>query len=314
MESDNNNAPSSKPARKFRWFWNIFSLTLLLVIGYFFYANIIMNPCDIPIHYSIGNIDSRFKISSTEVNQVVEDAADRWNRTLGENIYTYDPNARLKINLVYDDRQQKLDNLKSQISQFDQTSQTINQFRSKVEKLSSQYETDLNAYNQKVAYWNAQGGAPTAVFNQLNTERASLDKRRIQINQMASLLNTQISENNGNISEFNDQIEKDSNKIITSGEYFTDGKKINIYTYGDEKELRLVLMHELGHAMSHQHDVQATSIMYPVLQDQNMDNPLPSEEDKAMVGKICGLDNQPLNLSTIISRIRLKFARLSTQQ
>lgn len=299
---------------RYSWIWIIVTFAVLFFFGYLFYSEILKNPCDIPVAYTIGNIDSRFKISPAEVRNVADDAANRWNNNLHQQVYRYDPNAKLKINLVYDERQQKLDATKAQISEFDKESQTITEFRTKVENLSIEYQQDLDDYNARVTYWNSRGGAPADVYSQLNAERASLEQRRIKINQMASLLNTQISENNSNIQDFNSQLEKDKNKIVTSGEYFTDGTKINIYTYGDEKELRLVLMHELGHALSFSHDNISTSIMYPVLQDQNMESPEASTEDKDLMDKTCAIGTNSLDWETIIHRIRSKLSRLSTQQ
>ena len=263
----------------------LLALFILLIITYSY----LINPCSVPISYAIGNIDPRFKISQTQLRDIVDESASRWNKQLGEKIYTYNPNANLKINLVYDDRQAKLDATKIKIAEFDSTSTSTEQFRAKVENLSNQYQKDLQDYNNRVAYWNTRGGAPEATYNQLNNERTALEKRRLDINKMASLLNAQISENNSNINDFNTQLEQDKGKIITTGEYFADGSKINIYTFGDEQELRLVLMHELGHAMSKDHDSQPQSILYPVLEKQDLANPIPSSEDINMVSKKCNL-------------------------
>lgn len=289
MDELNNTGIPQK--RKRNLFLNLFVTALgvffVTVVAYMFF----INPCNIPVEYTMGNIDPRFKISNIDVRAIVDDAAGRWNMSTSQTIYKYNPNAKLKINLVYDDRQAKLDETKAKIAEFDAASTSIDEFRSKVEALSSAYEKDLAGYNSRVSYWNSVGGAPQGTFNQLNNERAALEKRRVEINKMASLLNTQISANNGNIADFNNQLESDKSKIITTGEYFSDGSKINIYTYGDKNELRLVLMHELGHAMSKDHDADPKSILYPVLQAQDMTNPQPSSEDMTMVAGKCQLNS-----------------------
>jgi len=106
---------------------------------------------------------------------------------------------------------------------------------------------------------------------------------------MAALLNTQIDEHNSNVNNFNQELSEEAGKMETEGEYFSGGTKINIYTFENANDLRLVLMHELGHALSTEHDSQATSIMYPVLQDQNLADPMPSSEDTALADNKCRL-------------------------
>lgn len=292
-------------------FGTFLSLGILVAIGVAFYYTLINNPCDLPISYSVGNIDSKFGISADEVKEIVDDAANRWNEPLRQIAYRYDPDSKLKINLVYDERQQKLDMVKAKIAEFDNQNDSIDDFRSKIEKLSTAYEQQLTAYNQKVVEWNSKGGAPPEIYAQLEREKSVLEKTRNDINKMAALLNSRIGENNDNIAEFNDQIEKDKNKIVTTGEYFTGGDKINIYTYGDKEELRLVLMHELGHALSFEHEDDPGSILYPVLQDQDLSNPQPSTEDLALVDKSCGLSGSPADIKTYIQRIRFKLTKLS---
>lgn len=292
LETENLNPNINSPRRSL--FKSCLTAILLLAIigaGLYYYLPRLLNPCSVPVQYTIGDIDPRFKISRDEVEKTLNDATRRWNSTLGKTVYEENSGAKLRINLVYDERQQKLDETRAKISTFDSSLTTIEQFRAKLESLSTQYQSDLNGYNSDVNYWNSQGGAPSDTYNQLNSERVSLEQRRLQINKMAALLNAQIDDHNSNVSDFNQQLASDKNKIVTSGEYFTNGSKIDIYTYGDEKELRLVLMHELGHALSTDHDSQATSILYPILGAQDLSDPLPSSEDINLVDSKCRLSN-----------------------
>ena len=272
----------------------VFVLLAMIGTGLYYYLPHYLNPCSVPVEYTIGDIDSRFNISRDEVETTLNDAAGRWNSSLGKTIYIENSGAKLKINLVYDDRQKKLDQTKAQITAFDSTLGSIEEFRAKLETISSQYQTDLNKYNTTVTYWNNNGGAPADVYNQLSLDRSNLEKRRVEINKMAGILNAQIDEHNTNVSDFNQQIASDKNKIITTGEYYTDGSKINIYTYGDQEELRLVLMHELGHALSGVHDNLESSILYPILGAQNLADPLPSNEDIGMVDTRCHLNDSDI--------------------
>lgn len=270
-----------------RGFSIIFVLLVLVGIGYFFYISFLQNPCGVPIHYAIGPVDSKFRISSADTLKVAEDAASRWNAESGENLLVYDPNATLKINLVYDERQAKVDQINSAVGSLNSSGNAIDSFRKKVEADVSRYQQDLANYNATVEYWNSHGGAPADIYAQLQATKKSLDQQRQTINASASLLNQQINEHNSNIGDLNTQLDADRNKLITEGLYYTAEKKIDIFTFGNSEELRLVLMHELGHALSLDHDTQPTSIMYPVLGQQNLSNPTLSSEDISIFHQNC---------------------------
>src|SRR3982751_3180659 len=63
------------------------------------------SPCAVPRTYSIGSIDPRFKISKATFLAVTEQAASLWRNADGKSLFVYDPDAKLTINLVYDERQ-----------------------------------------------------------------------------------------------------------------------------------------------------------------------------------------------------------------
>lgn len=257
----------------------IFFLLIILGLGYYIYSAYLKNPCKVPVKYAIGNVDSRFKISNSEVLSVAEDAANRWNSETAGQVLIYDQSASLKINLVYDERQANVDKLNSEVASLDLSGNAINSARSRLESMISAYESDLENYNNQVDYWNSRGGAPADVYAQLQSTQKSLNSRRLEINNYIGLINRQIDEHNSNLTNLNSEIAADQNKIITQGLYYPLENKIDIFTFGNKEELRLVLMHELGHALSLDHDLQSTSIMYPILGSQNLSDPTLSTED-----------------------------------
>lgn len=241
--------------------------------------------CQIPKKYSIGEIDPRFKVTRDEVLNSARDAESRWDNQSKKILFQYDSNSSFKINLIYDERQAKLDQINAEVSKINTSGSTIEEFRSQVDAEISDYQTDLNNYNSQVAYWNGQGGAPPDEYQKLENTRISLQNRQGEINKKAGLLNLQIDEHNSNLSDVKSQIDAEKNKIVTQGEY--KGNEIDIYTFGNLDELRLVLMHELGHSLSKEHASDPKSILYYILQDQDLANPLPSSEDITLVKKEC---------------------------
>src|SRR3989344_8777190 len=63
------------------------------------------SPCDNPISYRLGNIDSRFKISREDFLTDIREAENIWSSSYGESLFAYDPKGQLSISLVYYERQ-----------------------------------------------------------------------------------------------------------------------------------------------------------------------------------------------------------------
>jgi len=290
----------------------LFFLAIVILLpggAYFALATFSKNPCKLPVKYVIGNIDPRFKITQDEVLKTAKDASGRWDDEIGGDVLDYDASATLKINLVYDERQAKIDKITAETGTLDMSGNAIDSLRIKIEDMISQYQKVLVDYNSEVARWNSQGGAPADTYDQLQSQKSSLESQRSQINDLADILNKQIDQHNSNLEQLNGEINSEKNKIITQGIYSPRPLEIDIYTFGNKDELRLVLMHEMGHALSLDHDSQQTSIMYPILGNQNLQNPAISSEDLAVFEARCHPNFQQ-SLASIYLNIKSTLTRL----
>lgn len=276
-------------------------IILGIVFGIFYYL-FLRNNCQLPIGFSLGQVDSRFKISSEDVLSFTEDAAGRWNSETGENLFTYDSGSKLKINLIYDSRQADLDKVNAEIQGLTNQHQTVESSLQQYQTLLAAYQDKLSTYNQNVGYWNSRGGAPPEIYAQLQQEKTDLDQQRDDLIQMAQILNLVASNYNENLDSLKNELDQRKNLIVTQGIYDSATDTINIYTFGNTDELRLVLMHELGHALGLGHDQQATSIMYQLLDQQDLKNPVLSSEDIDLLNAHCNLN---YSLSGALRRIRL---------
>ncbi len=272
-----------------------------IIFGLFYYF-FLRNNCQLPRTYSLGQLDSRFKISSSDVLITAQDAAGRWNEETGENLLKYDTNSKLKVNLIYDQRQADLDKINAEINNLTNQRQSVETTNEQFKTLLADYQAKLASYNQQVSYWNSHGGAPPAVFAQLQQEKSDLDQQRNELTSMAQILNLEATNFNENLDSLKNELDSRKNLIVTQGIYDPATDTINIYTFGTSDELRLVLMHELGHSLGLGHDGQPTSIMYQLLDQQDLKNPLLSTEDINLLKAHCNLD---YTLSGALRRIRL---------
>ncbi len=282
----------------------------ILLAGTYWYTSVEAD-CRLPIYYSIGDIDARFGISKDEVRTALSTAESVWEEATGSNLFTYAEDADLRVNFIFDERQQSANNAevaKDQLNEKADVNEELgetyaklvnehNKLRQSYEYELDDYERDLSAYNAEVKKYNDQGGAPPDVYKSLEEQKEVLDERREEINDTADQLNelsqkiNEIGEQGNNlIEQYNDNVNR-FNDTYGRAEEFTQGdfqgRHINVYTFKDKRELGLVLAHEFGHAMSLDHVENTPSIMYYLMGEQP--SPLtPSVEDLHEFNAICG--------------------------
>jgi chromosome segregation ATPase len=283
--------------------------TLLFGGGFFYY--IAEAVCPVPLTYRVGEIDDRFDITEEEARLALSEAESIWEDATGRNLFTYDENGKLVVSFVYDERQEFVEEeteLKDKLDATENISEAISDtYASLIEEYNTlklsyadkveAYERKLNTYNEKVEQYNKEGGAPSDVYSALSAEKEALNREQRELNTLASKLNDLVSEINnigerGNklINSYNQGVETYNEKFGESHE-FTQGdysnSTIKIYTFEDDKELELVLVHEFGHALSLEHVEGPASMMYYLIGEQPVEAVL-SKEDLQEFDRVCG--------------------------
>lgn len=287
--------------------------------GYSFYLYS-QSPCDKPLEYSIGRFDTQFGITEDDFKSYVSEAGTVWEKTLNRKIFIYNPKASFKINLIYDQRQlatiqkQKTEfGLSAVEDVFKKLDVDFSVFKSQYDQKSSNYEQALAsfsarkaAYDAEVAVWNSKGGAPKNQYQVLDAERLSLNAeaqqlnaQALSLNDMAKQLNTLLIERNAKAAEYN-KIAEDYNKKYNQGlefnqaEYISGetrlnagGGQVNVYQFGNKRDLILALSHELGHALGMDHVENPKSIMYYLTGINADTNLAPTTEDLAELNRVC---------------------------
>lgn len=297
-------------------------LLLFGLIGssaYFIYQNS-RSLCARTIEYSIGRFDTQFGVSENDFKSYVAESEKVWEKALGRDVFVYKSGADFKINLIYDERQlttnqkQKTEfGLFAVEESFRNLDSKFNLFKDEYDNKVSVYEQRLSVFNErksdydkKVAIWNDKGGAPEGVYRDLeaeriylNTESGKLNSEVLTMNSMARELNTLLDERNLKAAEYN-KIAKNYNKKYGEGlefnqaEYksnssFTREEEINVYQFGNKKDLILALSHEFGHALGMEHTENPKSIMYYLTGINAEISPNLSAEDLAELNRVCGL-------------------------
>jgi uncharacterized phage infection (PIP) family protein YhgE len=271
-------------------------------------------PCSKPIEYSIGEVDPQFGISKDQLIQDSEKAEKVWEDAAGKNLFEYNPNAKLKINLIFDERQQESNeatilenNLKKLDLAHESTLENYNSlssdYKSKLQVYNAdvaKYKKKLSDYNDEVKKINSQGGASPDEYDQLEKERKDLEKtfndlekERDKLNALAQKTNQAAKEENAIVNQYNTGVETYRDKFGGSIEFekgVFDGENINIYQFREDSDLEMTLIHEMGHALGMGHVDNPKSIMYYLMGDQDLDNPKPTEEDLSALKSVCEIN------------------------
>jgi len=288
----------------------ILVVTLLFSGGYFYY--IAQAVCPIPITYSLGTLDPQFGLSTEQARLVIAEAESVWEDATGRNLFSYEENdGKLLINFVYDDRQEFVaaeGELKEKLDATENISEAIretyaslvaqyNELRMSYADRVELYERQLNAYNEEVERYNREGGAPEEVYARLSQQKKELNKEQASLNTLSNNLNKLVAEINsigdkGNsiISNYNQGVSV-YNQTFGESREFTQGdytnNVIHIYTFEDLEELKLVMVHELGHALSLNHVEGEKSTMYYLIGKQEPQQLL-TDADLQEFNRVCG--------------------------
>lgn len=269
---------------------------LIIGLGYLFRTQLLAiaapvvyySPCDTPIPYSIGSIDSRFNVTKEELLVDAKSAANVWNTTQNKQLFLYDPDSKFTINMVYDDRQALTSKITEMNSNLKQQQGEIDPKITAFKKQQADFERRVSALNQEIQYWNGKGGAPQEEYDKLTQQQKALQAEAADLNATARELGQSTDEYNANAQVLNKTI-GDYQDILQykpeEGLYEQEGRnrKISIYIDISQDEFLHTLTHEMGHALGLDHNSDTASIMYP--QTNNVLKP--SSADIKALDAIC---------------------------
>lgn len=293
-------------------------LTILLVMvgmGLFNSEPQVQPACAEPLTFRIGNIDERFSITKNEVVSMMEDVARVWSDAADTTILTYDESGEISVNLVYAEEQQLSDRERQYRDRLEHEEFSITVLENEYKRLNREYESEVQTYdedsrelqqtihqlNEWVRQKNEQGGFNEQDLKQFERRKTEIDQVKLdlarrekalaqkaaELNEKITFLNQKVEAKNLLVDEYNRQFPGVRKFTQGAYEWTNDSRTINIFHFLDKNELRLVIAHEMGHALGMGHVSNPESVMHELMESQNRRELALTDEDIQALKSVC---------------------------
>jgi predicted Zn-dependent protease len=273
-------------------------------------------PCKQPITYSIGTIDPRFGVSQKDLLADVDAAVKMWEEPTKLNLFSADSSGRVKINLIFDNRQQTTiaqrgigalitseqttyNQLKTK---YDELVQLYNNEKASVDSQIAEFESREKQYEARAKAVNDAGGVTPDQAENFQSEKKALEAEAAQVNDAVAKLNA-LTKNirdlavsvNTVVVKLNQHVTSYNNAGDARGRQFEEGQfvsgpegeRIDLFEFDSKQKLVRLIAHELGHALGLEHVENPDGVMFALNQSKSM---VLSKEDLAAVETLCHIN------------------------
>ena len=254
-------------------------------------------PCQVPLLWRVARVDPEFETTVDEVTEIVANAAQMWEEAVGEALFALDEEDGFPIRLIYDERQESLDLLAIRNAEIQSANDELTRERMALDlrfddirtaidvhnARTLEVEASIAEHNETIRDWNRRSASDpererelqetserlVAEQEALAADGAALQERQAQLRAAEAALNDRIEslrERAGALSNAPRPPEADAGLYRESVTLEVDGsvsvrREIRLYRLASPDELRVIVAHELGHALGIGHPEDGGGIM-----------------------------------------------------
>lgn len=272
--------------------------------------------CDRPVTVHLDAVDERFELDREEVRRALADAVAMWQEATEEPLFRKRDGEGVAVRLVFDERQasaqarqQRREDLVRAERQLQDDRQRLERRHEALSEESGDFESRqrrlnerVEAYEREVAAWNAgrmeqtrenrerlerESRELTTAQESLSEERRDLERRGQALNREQQILVREIEAFNHQVDAHNREAHAATGFEMAQYERRGSERWIRVFKADDQDELRLVLAHELGHALGIGHVPEETAVMSPYLGSANAGRTSLTAADREALAQTC---------------------------
>ena len=278
--------------------------------------------CDIPITLHLEQPDGRFGLEEATIRHTLIEAIDLWEGASDTQLFVLTENEGMPVRFVYGERQATGADQARERAQLDERRRALEQdrarFEGRREELSreiDEFEREQRALNRRIErhqqavtdYNEGRGPRDAARRDQLvakqqaleeqqtalDTRRSALERRQENLNAQGQQLNQAFDSLSAELDSYNEAASAQGGFEL--GRFTLEGgeRRIEIFQALDQDQLRLILAHELGHALGIDHVPQEDAIMSSHLTQSNAGRTGLSRADRTALMAACDIGPAP---------------------
>ncbi len=278
----------------------------------------VANDCDVPIDFHLDAVDDRFDLDRDTVRQAIRDAVAMWEHASASTLFRESDDGGMAVRLEYDERQASAQSRREERRELERLETTLedrqealrrdhealNENIRAFEQEQSDYNARRRAHEESVAAWNA-GRIEQTPDNRaaLERERSALQSARAELSEARATLEQRQEQLQARQQEVSDKARAFNERVAAYNRAAADGvgfqmaryerrggqRSIQVFRAMDADELRVVLAHELGHALGIGHVDDPAAVMYADLSSANAGRTDLAPADRAALADACDI-------------------------